>query len=917
MKEKRPLAYLLISLFLVFCFIRCGSNNEKSPTLKNSDNVLVTKSGKIGINDIAVENSTNIQKKPALAFDAANNRFLAVWTEVKSTGKDILGKWIYLKTMTSGSQSFTFPITISRVVAYDSNDNEINPQSVTGLNSNTVTVTASSGTTLLFLSTAFTIQPNAADNSDFQTPNPVVAYGSDYVGNQNFVVTWSDYKNDGASITSPKIIGKVYDKNCNETKKFYAAGSATTFYTYSATLYNLKNDVTSQGQYEPSVAFDNYNKRFVIAWVDKNSIENNYLFAPRSGVVSALTNSSVTAESKLFDSSSGIVDDKVVVYRYFDINGNPVKDPNDISSKRSIILYSDVDVESSSTSGDVTLTLNNIRSFKFETSPKVACDSAGNLLVAFKGRQITSSGFFNYSSDGFPNTYINRGPFVSNVTSSATSPNDIFIRNLKPVKNMEGKLYSTQLSNPDKSVASADIDSFDVVNLSDKRFIITWSQNDGGVSKIKANLFDLSSFSLGAAADVAADKNSYNPKVALTSNGEVFIVFECYDSDTAIRKIYGRYLLQTLAGDSDNFQISTGAGTKNYNPAVATDDNGRAFIFFEDDSNNSNLNIFGTLYTRKSPLVKPSLFLPYTSINFGTVYIDSVAKSYLPLTNYGNGDLNITGATIANPFQAISSVQTVSPNSTKYIGVKFTPSQAGSFITQLSITTDDSSKSTVTVTVKGTSQAGVIINLSGFKDKADLKSDYYAKLTATTPSQLQTNYEWSVVKGSLPDGISLDKNTGVLSGKATKTGTFDFEIKVKETNSGLTSASTPLKIEVYDDIAYAEKGSFKCFIATAAYGSYLDPHVAVLREFRDKVLLGTLTVHFFGKRFVIENYFGKFFVKRYYKYSPAIASFIAKSELLKFITRVILTPFVFFIKYFSHMFLIFFAVILAGTLRKR
>lgn len=916
MKEKNALTYILISLFIIICFIRCG-NNHDSASSKSNVNPLVTKSGKMGINDIAIESSVNAQKTPSIAFDTSNKRFLVVWTETKSAGKDILGKWVYMRTQTSNSQSFTFPITISKVIAYDSSDNEVIPQSVSGLNSSNVTVNAPANTTLVFFSNLFTVQSNVAENSDLQTPNSVVAYGNDYLSNQNFIVFWVDYKNDGATITSPKIVGKIYDKNCAEIKKIYAAGNATSFYTYSATLYNLKNNVVSQGQYEPAVGFDNYNKRFVVVWVDKNGIENNYRLAPRNDVIPTVTNLSATTESNIFANSSNIVDDRVVVYRYFDINGNPLKDPNDISSKRSIILYSDVDVESSSITGDINLSLTNIKSYKFEVSPKVVFDNSGNILIAFKGKQVTSTGFFNYSSDGFPNTYINRGPFLSNVTISATSPMDIFIRNIKPDKKMEGKLYGTQLNNPDKSVASTDIDSFDLVNLTENKFIVTWSQSESGVSKVKANTIDRNSFTLGTAVDVASDKNSYNPKLTLTSNGELFVVYERYDSDTAIRNIYGKFLLQSLAVDSDNFKISTGSGTRNFNPAIASDDSGRAVILFEDDRSNAILNIFGTLYTRKTPLVKPSLFLPYTSIDFGTVFIDSTVKKYLPVTNYGNGNLNITGTAIASPFQAISSLQVISPNSTKYVGIKFSPAQTGSFSTQLNINSDDVANSNVIVNVRGVSQAGVIINLSNFKNKADTKSDYYSKLTATTPSQLQTSYEWSVVKGSLPDGISLDKNTGVLSGKATKTGIFEFEVKAKETNSGLTSASTPLKIEVYEDIAYAEKGSFNCFIATAAYGSYLDPHVAVLRLFRDKVLLGTVSFGLFGKKFVVENYLGKLFVKNYYKYSPAIAAFIAKSETLRFLTRALLTPIILFIEYLNQFFLLCGSILLVLVFRKK
>jgi hypothetical protein len=78
-------------------------------------------------------------------------------------------------------------------------------------------------------------------------------------------------------------------------------------------------------------------------------------------------------------------------------------------------------------------------------------------------------------------------------------------------------------------------------------------------------------------------------------------------------------------------------------------------------------------------------------------------------------------------------------------------------------------------------------------------------------------------------------------------------------------------------------GGGGCFIATAAYGSYLDPHVMVLREFRDKVLL--------------KNKFGQEFVKFYYKHSPPIADTISKIEILKIATRLALTPVVYALAY--------------------
>lgn len=106
--------------------------------------------------------------------------------------------------------------------------------------------------------------------------------------------------------------------------------------------------------------------------------------------------------------------------------------------------------------------------------------------------------------------------------------------------------------------------------------------------------------------------------------------------------------------------------------------------------------------------------------------------------------------------------------------------------------------------------------------------------------------------------------------------------------SGLSSEATGTATTITLPIAVLGSGSSGgggggCFIATAAYGSYLDPHVKTLRDFRDNVLL--------------RSEWGRLFVEFYYTVSPPVAGVISGSPALRFVTRLALTPVVLLVEY--------------------
>ncbi|NOY53621.1 MAG: S8 family serine peptidase [Deltaproteobacteria bacterium] len=118
-----------------------------------------------------------------------------------------------------------------------------------------------------------------------------------------------------------------------------------------------------------------------------------------------------------------------------------------------------------------------------------------------------------------------------------------------------------------------------------------------------------------------------------------------------------------------------------------------------------------------------------------------------------------------------------------------------------------------------------------------------------------------------PTVLTVDAASGVATGKSGGSTT----VTVSDVR-GFSGTSGTIKVSS----AGSGKVTGNCFIATAAYGSQLEPHVRTLRRFRD--------------RYLLTNSAGRLFVRLYYRYSPPFAAVIAAHPLLRAVARILLFP---------------------------
>jgi YVTN family beta-propeller protein len=307
-------------------------------------------------------------------------------------------------------------------------------------------------------------------------------------------------------------------------------------------------------------------------------------------------------------------------------------------------------------------------------------------------------------------------------------------------------------------------------------------------------------------------------------------------------------------------------------------------------------------YIAFSGLNEIEVFDPFNNTVTGTISVDlrpvGIAVTPDGQKIYVSNEL---GNTIS-VYDTITSQITTKPVGTAPLGIAISPdgtrvyvANSGSNMVSVMSTASDQVVDTITV---GSVPIGIAMSPDG-------KRAYVTDSASNTVSELGGPMTLTINKGgtgmgtvtSFPEGINCGPScqarysfgTVVTLTAAPDGGSF-FSGWSNDCYGGMVSMNANHNCTAIFD-SYSTSGGGGggdyyyggCFIATAAYGSSVDPHAKVLSDFHDK--------------YFATNRPGRVLTEFYHRYAPPIADFISRHKAARIAVRTALTPVVYAIKY--------------------
>ena len=218
-------------------------------------------------------------------------------------------------------------------------------------------------------------------------------------------------------------------------------------------------------------------------------------------------------------------------------------------------------------------------------------------------------------------------------------------------------------------------------------------------------------------------------------------------------------------------------------------------LLFDFDAEKS-VNVTGSGQIIVKPVVKLSMTTPQT-IEPGTKHVKIVTPS-LP-----NGALNVSyNATLMASGGATPYVWTIDKGTlpaglnldTGTGAISGVPTTDGDFTFTAKVSDNstpiksDTQRYTITIT----GNEGLIITTVSMPD-GEVETVYNVSLLASGGA---SPYTWSIARGNLPDGLTLDAVSGVISGTPTKKGNHNFTLQVSDNATQMNTMTQRLRIRI-------------------------------------------------------------------------------------------------------------------------
>jgi hypothetical protein len=462
---------------------------------------------------------------------------------------------------------------------------------------------------------------------------------------------------------------------------------------------------------------------------------------------------------------------------------------------------------------------------------------------------------------------------------------------------------------------------------STNRVYVTYYQSDGSNDHIYLSRCDgndvriwendgtpgwTTTFSEGDPIDTGTTNDALFPQLGIDSNDAAYVTYyqsygtknhiylsRCYGNDVRIWDNGTPGWTTTFANGDP---IDTGTANDAYKPQLAIDSNNRVYItYYQSDGSNNHIYLSSAYRRPPGITVNPTSGL-YTTEAGGTVNFTVVLESE-PIADVtiGISSNDTTEGTVLPDSLTFTSSDWGTAQTVTVTGVddalndgdiaytiitaaatSSDPNYSGVDPDNVSVTNTDNENPGITVNqtvglitteAGGTDTFTVVLNTQPTADVIiGLSSSDTTEGTVAPASLTFTSSDWGTAQTVTVTGVDDTLDDGDVAYTILTAAAVSGDLDYNDMDAADVSVTNT------DDDTTGGGGGGGCFIATAAYGSYMEPHVTVLREFRD--------------HFLLTNSVGKFFIDLYYTYSPPVADFIARHDNLQVVVRWSLLPLV-------------------------